>query len=269
MIRAGKVTAFWYMSVFAAITLVSPTFAGFTSSQEIEGTIEAGKWPVLWKHTDVLLTVENEEIETCEPIELKAKFANQGKYETEAGYWKIEEKPGVPKKIKKLKSDESITLKFKVIEPGVYTIKAYQEGDYPSEFLEKITVTCEKEESEDEVIEEEKSTEESQEPSDKEKPQKEEKQDNKPENNEKKDNDTPKQDGPPTQNEPSKPVDQPDNPNLPDGNENKPEGQEPVPTPKPTPTPTPEPKPDQSPATEAPAVKEEPSNSNSVKDGEE
>lgn len=253
------------MSVFAAITLVSPTFAGFTSSQEIEGTIEAGKWPVPWKYTNVLFTVENEEIESCDPIELKAEFTNQGKYETKEGYWKIEEEAGNPKKIKKLKSGESVTLKFKVKEAGTYTFRAYQEGEHPSEFLKKITVTCEKDEPEDEVIEEENKTEESQEPSDKEKSQKEEKQDNKPENNEKKDNDTPKQDGPPTQNEPSKPVDQPDNPNLPDGNENKPKGQEPVPTP----TPVPEPNPDPPPAPEAPAVKEEPSNSNSVKDGEE
>ncbi|RST73733.1 hypothetical protein D4T97_012710 [Siminovitchia acidinfaciens] len=267
MIRAGKATAFWYMSVFAAITLVSPTFAGFTSSEEIEGTIEAGKWPVPWKQTDVSLSVGNEEIESCDKnTEIEAKFTNQGKYETEEGYWKIEEGPAGSNKIKRLKSGESVTLKFKAREPGSYTFKAYQEGKHPSEFLKKITVTCEKEEPEDEVIEEENTTEESQEPSDKEKPQKEEKQDNKPENNEKKDKDTPKQDGPPTQNEPSKPVDQPDNPNLPDGNDNKPKGQEPVPTP--TPTPVPEPNPDPLRAPEAPA-KEEPSNSNSVKDGEE
>lgn len=145
---AGKATAFWYMSVFAAATLVTPTLAQFSTGQSLEGNIQAGKWPVPWKQTDMELISASDEIESCEPVNVKATFANKGTYETEPGHWVVVGKPGTHS-IQKLQPGEKVELSFKADEPGTYTFKAYQDGEHPSELKKKVNIVCEKEEEEE------------------------------------------------------------------------------------------------------------------------
>ncbi|WP_144460296.1 hypothetical protein [Siminovitchia fortis] len=243
------------MSVFAAATFVSPTLAEFTDSKEIAGEIRAGTWPVPWIQTDVSLTVGDKEIESCDPVELKAKFTNQGKYRTEKGSWIMIDESEGPHEVKELKPGESVLLTYKAGEPGIYTFKVYQEGKHPSEFLKKVTVACEKPEEH----KEEESEQELQEKANEDNTNVEEKQPPKPENDEKKDKE-------PSQ--PIEPVQPAEKPQPPADNDNKPQETEPAPESKPT-APAAEPKPESQPEPEPPAVKEAPVNSNSVKDEEE